>query len=162
MKMNEVIGFTKVDLPYGWMGNMAAYPLKYENKVWLTSEALFQALRFDDVEIRELIRNQRSPMGAKMKAKKYKDKMVIVPRSEADLELMKKVIDLKFQQHPALVKMLIKTADKFIYENVGKRRSASGLFWGAIFDAENKMIGQNMLGLILMEKRTSLLKLENL
>jgi ribA/ribD-fused uncharacterized protein len=162
MKMNEVIGFTKVDLPYGWMGNMAAYPLKYENKVWLTSEALFQALRFDDVEIRELIRNQRSPMGAKMKAKKYKDKMVIVPRSEDDLELMSKVIDLKFQQHPALAKMLIKTADKFIYENVGKRRSASGLFWGAIFDAENKMIGQNMLGLILMEKRTSLLKLENL
>jgi predicted NAD-dependent protein-ADP-ribosyltransferase YbiA (DUF1768 family) len=51
MKMNEVIGFTKVDLPYGWMGNMAAYPLKYENKVWLTSEALFQALRFDDIEI---------------------------------------------------------------------------------------------------------------
>jgi UDP-glucose 4-epimerase len=56
----------------------------------------------------------------------------------------------------------VHSIDKFIYENVGKRRSASGLFWGAIFDAENKMIGQNMLGLILMEKRTSLLKLENL
>ena len=40
--MNE-IWFTKVDLPYGWLGNMAPYPVLHDGCRWLTTEALFQA-----------------------------------------------------------------------------------------------------------------------
>jgi len=28
-----VIEFTKVDLPYGWLGNMFAAPIRYNDKV---------------------------------------------------------------------------------------------------------------------------------
>lgn len=38
--MNE-IWFTKVDLPYGWLGNMAPYPVLHDGCRWLTTEALF-------------------------------------------------------------------------------------------------------------------------
>jgi predicted NAD-dependent protein-ADP-ribosyltransferase YbiA (DUF1768 family) len=68
------VGGVAVDLPYGWLGNMYASPVRYNGEIWKTSEALFQALRFEDLEIRALIRNEKSPMGAKMKAKKFKEK----------------------------------------------------------------------------------------
>ena len=97
-----IIEFTKVDLPYGWLGNMYASPINYNGIIWKTSEALFQALRFEDEEIRELIRCEKSPMGAKMKAKGSKNKMVVEPMSEKDIENMKMVVRLKFDQNDVL------------------------------------------------------------
>ncbi len=156
MSTKKMIGFTKVDLPHGWMGNMSAFPIKYGNKIWKTSEALFQALRFEDEEIIELIRNEKSPMSAKMKAKKHKAKMILEPRSEQDLENMRLVIDLKLAQHPELARKLLITGDAYIYENIEKRNSVSSRFWGAMFK-DNEMIGENWLGKILMEKRDQLI-----
>jgi predicted NAD-dependent protein-ADP-ribosyltransferase YbiA (DUF1768 family) len=46
--MNE-IWFTKVNLPYGWLGNMAPYPVLHDGCSWLTTEALFQAMRTQGV-----------------------------------------------------------------------------------------------------------------
>jgi hypothetical protein len=50
-----VIAFTKVRLPFGWLGNMNPFPLAHDGKVWPTAEHLFQALRFEDGSIREAI-----------------------------------------------------------------------------------------------------------
>ena len=93
------ISFTRVDLPYGWLGNMSPYPIMYDDKIWRTSEALFQALRFSDPVIQELIREQKSPMAAKMKAKGNKESYNITPMSDNDVENMKLCLDLKFNQH---------------------------------------------------------------
>jgi predicted NAD-dependent protein-ADP-ribosyltransferase YbiA (DUF1768 family) len=92
-----VISFTKVDLPYGWLGNMAPYPIQLNGQVWRTSEALFQALRFDNLEIREVIRDQKSPMSAKMKAKPFKEQMIVIPCSPQDLDNMRLCIRLKLR-----------------------------------------------------------------
>lgn len=74
--MIKEIAFTKVKLPYGWLGNMAAFPIIYNNKNYRTTEALFQALRFlKNPEIQELIRLEKSPMSSKMFAKSKKDLM---------------------------------------------------------------------------------------
>ena len=73
------IAFTKVDLPHGWLGNMSDHPVKYDGKWWLTTEALFQALRFDDPAIREELRTIKSPMGCKMRARREKAKMPTAP-----------------------------------------------------------------------------------
>jgi len=90
--MKKSIWFKKVAEEYGWMGNMAPYPIKFDGKVWLTSEALFQGMRYDDEEIKEIIRKEKSPMGAKMKAKRYQDQMVVIPMSPQDVENMKKCV----------------------------------------------------------------------
>ena len=152
------IWFKKVAEEFGWMGNMAPYPIKFGGKVWLTSEALFQGMRYDDEDIKEIIRKEKSPMGAKMKSKKYKDKMVVVPMSELDVENMRKCVKMKFDQHPQLKRQLINTKDAFIYEDIGNRNGERHKFWGVKKLSESEADGNNMMGRILMELREEYLK----
>ena len=151
-KKDVVIEFTKVDLHWGWLGNMFASPIKYKGKEWKTSEALFQALRFEDEEIRELIRGEKSPMGAKMKAKGNKNKMLIELMSEKDIENMKMVVRLKFDQNPVLKSKLKVSGEHVIVENIGERNGARHLFWG-MKKINGEWVGNNMMGKILMELR---------
>ena len=152
--MNDIV-IGKVKDEGGCWGNMAPFPIEFDGKRWLTSEALFQAMRFDDEQIREQIRNEKSPMGAKMKAKKNKEKMIVAPMSEADLENMRLVLRVKIEQHPELRQMLIESGDAFIVEDCTRRQRGSGLFWGAAF-VNGKWVGQNWLGKLWMELRDAL------
>lgn len=149
-----IISFTKVDLPYGWLGNMSAFPILYNGKLWKTSEALFQALRFDDEYIKEEIRNQASPMSAKMKAKTYKYDLVVTPLSEEDIENMRLCLRLKFNQHPQLKKKLLITGNHLLIEDIGVRKGERHKFWGAYRNEKNEWIGENKLGKLLMELRS--------
>lgn len=148
-----VIG--KVKEEGGCWGNMAAYPIEHEGKRWLTTEALFQAMRFSDEGIREAIRNEKSPMGAKMKAKKHKAAMVVEPMSDDDLENMISCLRLKIEQHPELREMLIESGDAFIVEDCTRRQNVSGKFWGAAV-VDGHWEGQNWLGELWMEVRAEL------
>ena len=155
--MEDVIGFTKVALPYGWLGNMSPYPLDFGGIIWRTSEALFQALRFTDNDIKELIRAEKSPMGAKFVMKANKEFITTEPHSIKDVNNMRMCLKIKLQQHPELVDELIKTGDKLIYEDVTARGDKGGnLFWGAML-VENEdgfhWVGKNTLGILWMELR---------
>jgi ribA/ribD-fused uncharacterized protein len=153
-----------VEEEYGWLGNMSPHPVKYEGKWWLTAEALFQALRFpmgavnDEGEnIREIIHAQTSPMAAKMKSKRYKDKRNITPMGNEDLENMKIVLRLKFKWNcNPLERDLLETGDRLIVEDCSKRPTVSGLFWGAQRLADGTWGERNMLGKLLMELRTEI------
>lgn len=151
------ISFTKTKLPYGWLGNMFAAPITYNGQIWRTSEALFQALRFEDLTIREMIRNDKSPMGAKMMMKKYKTKIVVEPMSMEDIDNMRLCLRLKFDQHSELREKLLKTGDHIIYEDVSTRPGARHKFWGAVLTNDG-LEGQNMTGKLLMELREKLRK----
>lgn len=147
------ISFTKVKLPYGWLGNMAPFPIIYNNKTWKTSEALFQALRFSDEEVQEEIRGEKSPMAAKMVAKKYlSEKSVVVSRSKKDIENMKLVLKLKINQHPSLKQKLIDTGDEVIIEDTTSRID---VFWGAGL-VNGEWVGENILGKLWMEVRNEI------
>lgn len=154
-KKNVVISFTKVDMPYGWLGNMSAFKVKYEEKEWLTIEALFQSLRFDDVELKEIIRKEKSPMGAKMKAKSFKSKLVVEPMSEKDVENMKMCVRLKVMQNPILKEKLLKTKEFELIEDIGSRNGERHFFWGAK-KINGEWVGNNMMGKIWMELREEL------
>jgi len=149
----EVIGFTKVALPYGWLGNMSPFPLEFGGKQWRTSEALFQALRFKDEGIQELIRQEKSPMGAKFVMKANKEHITTEPHSKKDVMNMKMCLKLKLQQHPNLVEELINTGDKIIIEDVTARGDKGGnLFWGAML-VDGEWVGENTLGKLWMDLR---------
>ncbi len=150
-----MIRFTKVSLPYGWMGNMAPFPIMYNGKRWLTSEALFQAMRFNNEEIIELIRMQPSPMGAKMKAKSNRLSYVVEPMSEQDVENMKLCVRLKIEQHPILKSRLLATGNMLIVEDIEKRNGLRHFFWGAKL-TNGVLEGNNMMGKIWMEYRDSI------
>lgn len=144
----DVIAFRKVKEPYGWLGNMSPHPVEH-GAAWRTTEALFQALRFANVAIQDEIRAQKSPMGAKMVAKKHADKMIVVPRSEQDLANMRMVLRLKAEQHPQLLNELMATGDADLIEDTTKRNDT---FWGAQLVA-GEWKGKNMLGQLWMELR---------
>ena len=151
------IAFTKVKLPYGWLGNMAAFPVEYENKLYPTTEALFQALRFTkNPEIQELIRLEKSPMSAKLVAKSKVELMDEgVLYSEKDIENMRLCLKLKLEQHPQLKDELLATEDITIIEDCSKRPHGSGLYWGAA-KTEAGWEGKNILGVLWMEERLAL------
>lgn len=146
----DVIAFTKVALPYGWLSNMAPFPLSYGGKDWRTSEALFQALRFTDESIQEDIRSQTSPMTAKMVARNViatlPSQVAVEPQSIEDLKNMHMVLKLKLEQHPHLRDELISTKGKLIIEDCTKRPRGSGLFWGARLLEDGTWDGKNYLG----------------
>lgn len=149
----EVIGFTKVALPYGWLGNMSPFPLTFGGKEWRTSEALFQSLRFKDEAIQELIRAEKSPMGAKFVMKANKEHITTEPHSKKDVMNMKMCLKLKLQQHPHLEQELIDTGDKVIVEDVTARGDKGGnLFWGAML-VDGEWVGENTLGKLWMDLR---------
>ena len=151
----QIIAFTKVRLPHGWLGNMAPYPVTHNGRLYRTTEALFQALRFDSNETREEIRAEKSPMSAKMRAKGYRDQMVVVPQSDVDVANMKAVLRLKLNHHRSLAAKLRESGDATIIEDCTRRQRGSGLFWGAaLIDGEWQ--GENVLGRLWMELRDEL------
>lgn len=155
--MEEVIAFTKTKLPYGWLGNMSPYPLEFGGKQWRTSEALFQALRFKDKAIQELIREEKSPMSAKMVMKDNIALVTLKIHSQKDVSNMKMCLIIKLEQHPELIEELINTGDKIIIEDVTTRGDVGGnCFWGAMLVEHEDgfhWVGKNTLGLLWVELR---------
>jgi ribA/ribD-fused uncharacterized protein len=151
----SVIAFTKVKLPYGWLGNMSPHPINYNNKLWPTAESLFQALRYNDESIQDRIHSSKSPMGAKMASKSHAANRIIVPQSQEDVNNMEMVLNLKLEQHPELKSALKATGDKTIIEDCTSRPHGSGLFWGAAYQ-NGEWVGQNMLGNLWMKLRQNL------
>lgn len=153
-----MISFTKVKLPFGWLGNMSPFPVLFGGVSWPTTEHLFQALRFSpEAKIREEIRSTKSPMAAKLLAKKHVSEMVVAPRSQEDLDLMRLCLRLKIEQHPDLKRQLLETKDEQIVEDASKRPNVSGLFWG-LCKREDAWLGENALGVLWMELRSTLQK----
>ena len=152
--MPEIIAFTKVKLPGGWLGNMAPYPVTYGGKEFRTTEALFQCYRFaHKPEIFEEIRAQKSPMAAKMIAKKHRADMLLAEAS--DIFRMRTCLRLKIEQHPELREKLLETGDALIVEDCTNRDRGTARFWGAVL-VDDEWQGRNMLGKLWMELRADL------
>ena len=145
----------KVKEPHGWLGNMSPYPVDFDGKQFRTTEALFQSLRFQNEEVIEAIRAEKSPMAAKFAAKKHKQRMVVEPLSVADVDNMRVCLKLKLEQHLELRDRLLATGEAKIVEDCSKRKRGSGLFWGAAHD-DGAWVGQNVLGKLWMEIRHGL------
>ena len=157
--MNNEIIVSKVKEDNGWLSCMSAYQLIYNGKEYRTAEALFQCMRFHQYpDVQEVIRGQKSPMGAKMKARKNRD---LLNRSgkwdEApeDLPWMKECLELKLDQHHDLKQKLIDTGDAKIIEDTTKHNGESAQYWGAK-KIDGKWVGKNHLGELWVEIREDL------
>ncbi len=147
-----VIAFTKVRLPFGWLGNMSPYAIAYGGQTWPTAEHLFQALRFEDGSIREAIRSTRNPFAAKLLAKTNSPRMTVTPCSPQDVDNMETVLRLKLDQHPRLKELLLATGQEEIVEDCSNRQRGNALFWGAALQG-GTWVGENRLGRLWMRLR---------
>lgn len=155
----KIIAFNRNKDAFGWLSNMYPCQIEFGGKLWRTTEALFQALRFSDEGIQEAIRAEKSPMSAKDVMHSNTSFLVIEKHSSKDVMNMKMCLKLKLQQHPELVNELINTDDGFIVEDVTSRGDKGGnLFWGAMLVGD-EWIGNNTLGKLWMELRKDYQKL---
>lgn len=134
--------FYSVGDAYGELSNFAPYPIRLDRTQWPTSEHYFQAQKFLDPAIREQVRRANNPDEA---ARIGRDRRLRLRPDwhSARVEVMRKAVRAKFEQHPNLASLLLATGDAELVEHT--ERDA---FWG-----DGGGSGQNMLGRILMEVR---------
>ncbi|MGE4043551.1 MAG: DUF1156 domain-containing protein [Acetobacteraceae bacterium] len=142
--------FLKTKEAFGGLSNMAGgFPIRVNGVRVLTSEALYQACRFPHrPEIQRLIIEQTSPMTAKMKGKPHRDDT----RPDWDsvrVRIMRWCLRAKLVQNfGEFSRLLLATGMRPIVEE-----SRKDDFWGAKPDETGGLLGQNVLGRLLMELR---------
>lgn len=151
----DVIVFHKTKDSFGGLSNMASgFPIYVNSTMIQTSEALYQACRYPHLpDIQREIVAQTSPMTAKMVGKPYRDK------SRPDwfivrTKIMRWCLRVKLaQNYDSFSELLLSTKDLAIVE-----LSRKDDFWGAKIspDSDDILIGQNILGRLLMELREAL------
>jgi ribA/ribD-fused uncharacterized protein len=153
----EVIFFRTTTGEFGPLSNMAPdFPIFLHGIRIATAEALYQACRFsDDPDVQRLIIDQMSPMTAKMKSKKYRNRT----RGDWDdvrVNVMRWCLRIKLQNN----------WERFghVLERTGKRpiveESIKDEFWGAKPKEDGLLIGMNVLGRLLMELREQFREIE--
>ena len=152
---SEVVVVYKTKEAFGGLSNMASgYPLHINGVRILTTEALYQACRFPHMpEVQREIIGQHSPMTAKMKSKPHRN----TSRPDWDEvrhKIMRWCLRVKLaQNYEEFGRLLLSTCDKSIVE-----QSRKDDFWGAKLadEAGDTLVGQNVLGRLLMELREKL------
>ena len=144
--------FRKTKEQFGGLSNMASgFPLRINNIIIPSSEALYQACRFPNLpDVQSKILNQRSPMTAKMVGKPFRED-TRVDWDDVRIKIMRWCLKVKLaQNYFEFGKLLESTFDKQIVED-----SSKDDFWGALRDKSDngKLIGVNALGRLLMEVR---------
>lgn len=142
---------------FGELGNMSPHPIRYDRWMFARAEMLFQALRFaPDSPVWKLLLSESNPMKSKFIAKSHVADMCIAPRSKQDVAHMRTVLRLKTSQYPEIRDLAMSTGDRQIIEDCSKRRTESGLFWGAALQDDGTWSGTNMLGVLWMDERQRL------
>ncbi|MCP5236574.1 MAG: NADAR family protein [Zoogloeaceae bacterium] len=152
----EVVVVYKTKEDFGGLSNMASgFPLQINGVRILTTEALYQACRFPHMpEVQREIIGQHSPMTAKMKSKPHRKDS----RSDWDAvryKVMRWCLRVKLaQNYEEFGRLLLATRDRPIVE-----QSRKDDYWGAKLADEtgDTLIGQNVLGRLLMELREKLM-----
>jgi ribA/ribD-fused uncharacterized protein len=150
---NKSIVFRKTKDLYGGLSNMAAGFVLHVNDIRiLTAEALYQACRFPHLlDVQRLILDQRSPLLAKNVGKPYRQH-TRPDWEDVRVEIMRWCLRVKLAQNwECFGKLLLSTGDLPVVEE--SRRDD---FWGARPVDDQRLVGRNVLGCLLVELRDQL------
>lgn len=143
------INFYHSDQAWGEFSNFSRHSVFLQNKIWPTVEHFYQANKFLEPEVRELIRLSEGPMVAKELARKLEKQHVRSDWNDCKVSVMWEGLFAKFTQHPELKEMLLSTAQRTIAEH-----TRNDSYWGDGGDGS----GLNKLGKLLEKLRTKLLE----
>jgi len=128
------------------LSNYSAHAIWSAGLLWPTAEHLYQASKFEDIEIQESIRSASSPQRAKEIARAHQH----LKRPEwpkVKLEVMRRILVDKALQHPEVREALLGTGNVCLVQD-----SQDDSFWGWGRDHR----GNNYLGRLWMEIRAEL------
>jgi ribA/ribD-fused uncharacterized protein len=149
----DSVVFLKTREEWGGLSNMCGgYPLHVNGIRILNSESLYQSCRYPHLpEVQEEVISKPSPMGSKMTSKKYRNQT----RSDWDevrVDIMRWCLRVKLVQNfRRFSSLLLETGDLPIVEQSRRDR-----FWGSVPMDDTHLVGQNVLGNLLMELREEL------
>ncbi len=138
----------------------SGFPLRVNGISIRTSEALYQLCRFPShPEIQQKVIDQKSPMAAKMVTKPYRSSY---NRKDWDLvrvDVMRWSLQIKLLQHYENFGALLASTDTKPIVEISHKDD----FWGTKGDKSNMnlLIGDNVLGNLLMELRDTYVHKEN-
>ena len=144
---SEIKFYRSNEKPYGVFSNLYRSPVQFEDIVYPTAEHAYQAGKARKPEVRDWILSAPTPALAAMAAHGLYIWDVTPKWAEIKFDRMRRVLRAKFDQHPELRKILISTDDARLVET-GKVNNAVNRLWGEV-----NGVGQNMLGVMLMELR---------
>lgn len=168
--MSEIRFCSHVKGDYRAFSNFYTAPIMYNGRRYATNEHLYQASKYTDLSVQEMIRTASSPSKAKLIARfspvlgELRTKLNEREQSQLEefrqrgvsvrpdwhnisLNVMLYCLYLKFSQHPGLAQLLISTGNATIIES-----NSYDKFWAQ----DQSGVGENWLGRLLMQVRTEL------
>ena len=149
----DCVTITTNEDKWGILGNLYATPLDVDGVRFASSEQLFQMMKFTEKEILLDLYRSRG-MTPKMKAKKNEKLGLRRPDwGQIIVDVMKFCLQTKYDQSEAFRQTLKETAGKTIVEDQSSRKTIKTVdTWGAV-KVDDKFIGSNLLGRLLLELR---------
>lgn len=146
--IKDSVIFFKVRERFGAFSNMSsAFPLVWEGRKVASSEALYQAHKFDPTIIIdgirpfEIVLRERSPYKSKQKTSEYIE-FIRKDWHQIKLDVMNYCIRLKYLQYQEYFDGLLDDTDNRPIVEKSRRDTT----WGAVNDYHGNLVGWNLLG----------------
>lgn len=151
--VDKCVAITTNEDKWGILGNLYATPLNVDGVQFVSSEQLFQMMKFTDRDVLLDLYRSRG-MTPKMKAKKNEKRGLRRPDwGQIIVDAMKFCLQTKYEQSEQFRQALGETAGHIIVEDQSRRKTIKTVdTWGCV-RVEDKYIGSNLLGRLLMELR---------
>jgi len=161
-KKNECAVFFKVSEKFGELSNMShrhMFQIVSTTETgefafaedFTSSEILYQALKFSEINAQRKITDNRNSISAKKLA--LSTRGIRENWKELRIDAMRFALFSKFAHSKELISILFSTGNMQIVE-----KSYKDVFWGAKPMSENYLVGENVLGTLLTEMRDSLIQ----
>ena len=150
-KVQEIRFYRASEKPYGAFSNLLKRPVDFEGEVFATAEHAYQAGKARKPAVRKWLMEAPSPSLLAMAAHGLYVWDITSDWSKIKFDRMKRILVAKFTQHDDLKALLLGTGDARLVESATVDNAVNRL-WGEV-----NAVGQNKLGVLLMEVRAELL-----
>ncbi len=147
---NEIRFYRASEKPYGAFSNLYRREIDFEGRIYSTSEHAYQAGKARKPAVVEWLMSAPSPSLLAMAAHGLYYWDITPGWSTNKFDRMRRVLRAKFTQHEDLRQLLLSTGDAKLIETATTDTAVNRL-WGEV-----NGVGQNMLGVMLMELRGEL------
>jgi type I restriction enzyme S subunit len=158
---SESVVFCKTKERFGGLSNMAGgFPLRFAGHDYRTSEHLYQSLRFPHYpSLQASIRAIPGPIGAKMHTKPFRATHCRKDWDGVCVDVMRYCLRLKLRSYEMTFgRLLRESKGKSIVEE-SRKNSADPWSARALKNNPDVLVGENTLGILLMELRDEFLSL---
>jgi ribA/ribD-fused uncharacterized protein len=149
--VQEIRFYRASEKPYGAFSNLLKRPVEFEGEIFATAEHAYQAGKARKPEVRKWLMEAPSPSLLAMAAHGLYVWDIASDWSKIKFERMKRILVAKFTQHDDLKALLLSTGNARLVESATVDNAVNRL-WGEV-----NGVGQNKLGVLLMEVRAELL-----